>query len=290
MRWRHDKSRDTKIVGGQSVREKLAARGAVKVTGGFSLLELLTVIAIISLLIGILLPTALKVREASNCAKCFSNLRQIGAAFNAYADDNNSCLVPGDYLGLIDGFSEPGAGNWADILVDARYLKVPTGTYTAATDADFDAWMLDEDTVFRCPDGQEIDGAADYPTSQTDARGTYYFSRGSDVTQHAVLIWYAVNCIPRLPGVPLPAQDLRPLPFNFLPDEESGSANWSITRMGRLSARVPLVFDGVWCFNGDPARINARHGNGRYTNILFADSHCESQMTSTLPNNDWYLH
>jgi len=256
-----------------------------------TLVEMLVVVGIIGILVSILLPAISRVRDAANTTKCLSNLRQIGLAFNDYANDHNGCLVPGDYIGLIDGFPKPGAGNWADILVDGQYISAPTGTYSASADADFDAGISRQDTILRCPSGQDDANAADdnYPTSQTDPRGSFYFSRGSDITQTAVLVWYAVNCTPRVQGSQLSAQDLRPLPFNFLPDYGSGTANWGITRLARLRSSLPLVFDGVWCFNGDPARINARHGKQQYTNILFADCHAESQLASTLPNDDWYL-
>lgn len=59
---------------------------------GFTLVELLVVISIIALLIALLLPALSAAREVARQTNCMSNLRQVGLAFQMYANDNNEWL------------------------------------------------------------------------------------------------------------------------------------------------------------------------------------------------------
>ncbi len=60
----------------------------------FTLIELLTVIAIIGILAAILIPVVGKVRSAAQAAKCASNLRQIGGATFLYLNDHEDRFFP----------------------------------------------------------------------------------------------------------------------------------------------------------------------------------------------------
>ncbi|EIP96637.1 prepilin-type N-terminal cleavage/methylation domain-containing protein [Opitutaceae bacterium TAV1] len=58
----------------------------------FTLIELLTVIAIIGILAGIIIPTVGAVRKKARSIQCASNMRQIGMALFLHADDHKDAF------------------------------------------------------------------------------------------------------------------------------------------------------------------------------------------------------
>ncbi len=118
-----------------------ASAGHAKTHGGllrgFTLMELLTVIAVISVLAGLLIPVVSSVRDKARSVKCLSNVRQIGLAAYLYSQDHDV------YVG------------W-DSVTDRKELLYPylnTGRSNRDTEGD---------QIWHCPDNTQRDREASY--------------------------------------------------------------------------------------------------------------------------------
>lgn len=72
----------------------------------FTLIELLTVVAIIGILAGIVISGISGVRKKANQVRCLSNLRQVGVAIIAYANDNKDNLPGPTLLGASSTYTK----------------------------------------------------------------------------------------------------------------------------------------------------------------------------------------
>jgi prepilin-type N-terminal cleavage/methylation domain-containing protein len=104
---------------------------------GFTLVELLEVVAILAVLIGLIIPAVQKVRESGNRAKCGHQLRQIGLALHAYHFRHR--VLPPAYR-----TNSPNPVNWAaSILPDLEQDNLQKQGY--------DAYKGQTVAVFLCP-------------------------------------------------------------------------------------------------------------------------------------------
>lgn len=104
----------------------------------FTLMEILVVVAIVSILVVLLLGGANRIIASSKAAKCSGNLRNIYVAAMAWSADNNGRIVPVFYPG--DPNSAGSLKNWTGLL--APYLgRAETNAFSSTR----------EMPVYACP-------------------------------------------------------------------------------------------------------------------------------------------
>lgn len=82
------------IAKGQALNSPSSPQGRLEEILSFTLIELLVVIAIIAILASILLPSLQMAKGMATQMKCKSNIKQIGMAFQSYADENTEYFPP----------------------------------------------------------------------------------------------------------------------------------------------------------------------------------------------------
>ena len=85
----------------------LAKRFRMRKQNGFTLVELLVVISIVSLLMAILLPAFSRAKLQAKTIVCKSNLRQWGHSFDMYTKDNNGYFASGSSRKMWTTFLKP---------------------------------------------------------------------------------------------------------------------------------------------------------------------------------------
>jgi prepilin-type N-terminal cleavage/methylation domain-containing protein/prepilin-type processing-associated H-X9-DG protein len=221
-------------------------RAAAKVRG-FTLVELLVVISIISLLMSILLPSLSGAREMGKRVHCASNLRSFTYAWMMYAGDNDDDLCSADT-------------QW-DIL-QPKYC-----------------WVADGDDI----PTNDIGGTAEAIRSGVlwdyAGRVLELYECKSDTSK--LLRSYALSRTMNGKSCNCEHDNIRP--FRSLTDIRAASTKMVFVDAGAKDGVKWL--DGSFCcvkqidaippkwFRSDSRNITARHGGG--TNMSFADGHCE---------------
>jgi prepilin-type processing-associated H-X9-DG protein/prepilin-type N-terminal cleavage/methylation domain-containing protein len=127
-----------------------------RIIDGFSLVELLVVIAVITLLAGLLMPALGRAKQSARGIQCTSQMRQIGLAVRLYAEENDDLFPRSQHSAFTHGQFPWGRaiagqvgqplGSWTNLL---------NGLYRCPCDRRKTPWSYGQNVYF------ELDPASD---------------------------------------------------------------------------------------------------------------------------------
>jgi prepilin-type N-terminal cleavage/methylation domain-containing protein len=128
----------------------------------FTLIELLTVIAIIGVLAASLIPVLGRARESSRDSRCADNLRQIGSAIQSSVNDHRGVLPPTGFFGVASYYNRD-ARHFQNSLLNYLDLK-PATTWSTSTD-------LSHSPIFECLSYKGDTGGKGYVLHDSNTSG-----------------------------------------------------------------------------------------------------------------------
>ena len=268
-------------------------RGAGVQAMGFTLVELMVVIAIMTVLMAILIPTLGGVRNLARSAICKTNLNGIGLGLKAYQTQNDDYVVPSYNMTGTTSSTTMKLDGWATILDHDGMVS---------------ASRQNTDNVYACPSMLNIDGWAAGQTGTDPDKPCGYMEwpsvKGGSGNSPTTIPERGYNRIIRV-GYWINADNPIGTTTAVVPDTYYTSSvgygpgsNGLLMRPTRGSAfkepgRMIVLADGIYAgqqknsrLGNTNRRVGYRHpGNqGRsVTNVAFADGHAGAIESSQFP-------
>jgi prepilin-type N-terminal cleavage/methylation domain-containing protein/prepilin-type processing-associated H-X9-DG protein len=222
---------------------------------GFSLVELLVVVSIISLLCALLFPAFATIKESAKVMKCMNNMRQIAMAINMYTADNNGKFPA---VGGASGTTGYSSGYVWEHRLTAGYLSRVTKANTISGEGI--KGDIREVAVWWCPSASKmisVGGAYVKAKSQEEFES-------NNVARHYGMNPYALYSSSKKWYIE--AYGLHPVP-NPAKTILLAEYNWNGTGM---QPGDPIDYTG-----GVGSRHRISHKRGKGSNYLFCDGHVE---------------
>jgi prepilin-type processing-associated H-X9-DG protein len=217
------------------------------------LVELLVVVALISILAALLLPALSRAKDAGRRAVCIQNLRQVGIAIQTYAADNDGSIPYGPKAPPFFTPSSLYPSTGAPTSLISLYGGAPVGLGLLLPNH-----ISLQPRVLFCPGSdQRVDADVELgKVGITQAQGSYYYRHGSNTQMSDTR------------SGPSPARPLK------------------LHKLGRNREGLPvraLAIDTLFLCPTQLAAYGVKprtHHRQEYANILFADGHVASRMNA----------
>jgi prepilin-type N-terminal cleavage/methylation domain-containing protein/prepilin-type processing-associated H-X9-DG protein len=155
---------------------------------GFTLIEILVVVAIIALLAAILFPVFSRARENARRASCQSNMKQLGLAITQYVQDYDERYPIGQIVPSADTADRPCVSNTA-IAYGPKVRSLTVGS--GATDYGL-FWMsvitsyTKSQQIYRCPSGPNLADGTNWNTTTQNGYGILAYAHNPMVLLNSV--------------------------------------------------------------------------------------------------------